>query len=191
MRPRTRPRGNEPDAITSSWSPGRDGTKGTVPIYAEDLIPGSSIALGSYLTDPDEMITFAEKWDPQPFHTDVEFAQSSHFGEIIASGLYTLALFQRLAVLGAFRDWAVVAGRRIRSVDLTAPVLPGMTLHASITVDSVEATRPDRSLVILRGRVLSDDDLSVLEAIYEIYVRRRHGDEAPTGAPAAAGERDR
>lgn len=144
----------------------------TPPLYAEDLLVGEALELGEHEVTLEEMLEFAGQWDPQGFHVDVAMAREGHFGEVIASGLHTLAVFQRLAVLGALRHWAVVAGRRIREIQFPAPVLAG-TLRASLVVESVTWDRADRSLVVVVGRVRRADDTEVMTAVFESYVRNR------------------
>ena len=97
------------------------------PLYAEDLVVGSVHGLGTYQVTLQEILDFAEKWDPQVFHVDRAAAEAGFFGEIIASGVHTVAIFQRLAVRGAYRHWSVIAGRRV-SAEFPAPVRPGRTL---------------------------------------------------------------
>lgn len=70
-------------------------------VYAEDLAVGDILDLGSYKMTVEDLHEFSVQWDPQRFHIDEEFAQKGHFGGIIASGIHSLAIFQRLAVLGA------------------------------------------------------------------------------------------
>lgn len=55
-------------------------------IAYEDLTPDRVIELGSVIVDRDEMIDFARRFDPQPFHLDEEAAASSIFGGVAASG---------------------------------------------------------------------------------------------------------
>lgn len=143
-------------------------------LHAEDLVIGETVELGTYTASAEEIIAFATQWDPQDFHTDPTIAADGFFGEVIGSGIHSLAIYQRLAVLGAYRHWAVVAGRRIRSVELTAPLRPGTTVSADLTVESVEHTRPGRALVVTRGRLLTEDGATMLACIVESYVRRRH-----------------
>src|SRR5699024_4965847 len=94
------------------------------------------------------------------------------FGEVIASGIHSLAIYQRLAVMGAYQHWAVIAGRRIKSVELTAPLRPDMTVAGDLTILAVENTRPDRALVVTRGRLRNGPE-PVLDLVVESYVRRR------------------
>ena len=70
----------------------------------EDFRPGERFDLGSAVVDEAEMLAFARRFDPQPFHVDPEAAVHSPFGGLIASGWYTVSLFMRL-----YED-AVLAG---------------------------------------------------------------------------------
>ncbi|GAA0274499.1 MaoC/PaaZ C-terminal domain-containing protein [Cryptosporangium japonicum] len=141
-------------------------------LRAEDLTIGLEIDLGSYTVTADEIVEFARQWDPQSFHVDPSAAADSYFGEVIASGLHTLGVLQRLAVLGAYEHWDVIAGRRIRSIELTAPVTDGTTLTGSLVVEEVTARGPERALVAVRGRLVRSDNRPVLDAVFEMYLRR-------------------
>ncbi len=142
-------------------------------LYAEDLKVGLSISLGSYQTTHSEIIAFAEQWDPQPFHIDDAAAAQGHFGEVIASGVHTLAIFQRLAVLGAYRSWAIIAGRTIQEVQLTSPVRAGTRLHGTLSILEIEVSRHDRALVTKGGSLVQDNGDPVLTLQLQAYVRRR------------------
>lgn len=141
-------------------------------LRAEDLPLGRTIELGDYHVTREEIISFAARWDPQPFHVDEVFARETSFGDVIGSGLHTMAVFQRLAVAGAYRYWAVVAGRAIRDVSLTSPLRPDTTVRAAVTVDSVVPHTGRRALVSLTGRVLHGDDVLMTMHV-DAYVLRR------------------
>lgn len=142
-------------------------------LYAEDLAKGTSVPLGSYHVSHEEIVAFAEQWDPQPFHVDDVAASQGHFGEVIASGVHTLAIFQRLAVLGAYQSWAIIAGRVIREVQLTRPVRAGMTLRGTLSISEIAFERPDRALVTKQGILIDENGDLVLSMQFEAYVRRR------------------
>jgi len=120
-------------------------------VFAEDLDPGLVIDLGSHHVSREEIVEFSSQWDPQGFHINEALAAQGPFGGLIASGLHTMAVFQRLAVLGAFQHWAIVAGRTIREVRFDTPVRPDTTLHGELTVAAVLQDKPGRSLVRLKG----------------------------------------
>jgi acyl dehydratase len=140
--------------------------------YADDLSAGDEFDLGSYQVSLAEILEFAEQWDPQFFHVDESAAADGFFGGVIASGVHTVAIFQRLAVLGAYRHWAVIAGRRV-TAELPAPLTPGLTVTGTLWIDRVRITRPDRALVTTRGRLAGPDGVPVLHTTVEAYVRRR------------------
>jgi acyl dehydratase len=149
-------------------------------VFADDLHAGLKIGLGTYLVTRDEIVDFASMWDPQWFHTDVELAIEGHFGEVIASGLHSLAVFQRLAVMGAFQEWAIVAGREIRDVRFHRPVRPGDLLCGEITILAVLSESESRSIVRLQGRLEVEGHL-VMTVETDALVSRRRPESDLTG----------
>ena len=61
-------------------------------IYFEDLEIGAETYFGSYDVTREEVLDFARKYDPQPFHLSDEEAAKTHFGRIAASGWHTCAM---------------------------------------------------------------------------------------------------
>ena len=64
--------------------------------YFEDLVVGETAESLTYTVQLEEMLDFARRFDPQYFHIDPGAAKASHFGGLIASGLYTAAIWRRL-----------------------------------------------------------------------------------------------
>jgi acyl dehydratase len=120
----------------------------------EDFMPGTTIDLGTTRVDRDEMLTFARRFDPQPFHTDPVAAAESVLGGLCASGWFTCALWMR-----AYAD-VVLAGSTSQGspggseIAWPAPVFPGETLRSWMQVLEVRrsAGRPMLGLVTMRGR---------------------------------------
>ena len=67
-------------------------------VYFEDLEVGSTASFGRYEVTREEVIEFASKYDPQPFHLSDEAAAQTHFGRISASGWHTCAMTMRMLV---------------------------------------------------------------------------------------------
>ena len=61
-------------------------------IYFEDLEVGAETTFGHYDVTREEVLEFARKYDPQPFHLSDEEAAKTHFGRIAASGWHTCAM---------------------------------------------------------------------------------------------------
>lgn len=66
--------------------------------YYEDIEVGPSGRFGSYEMTKEEIIEFATRFDPQPFHLDDEFAKTTHFGALCASGWHTASALMRMLV---------------------------------------------------------------------------------------------
>ncbi len=70
--------------------------------FLEDNL-GQDLVIGSHLFTADDIIAFARKYDPQPFHLDAEAAKKSVFGGLCASGWHTTAVFMKLNVASIVR----------------------------------------------------------------------------------------
>jgi acyl dehydratase len=145
-------------------------------LYFEDLTVGDEYDTGEYTITRDEIVTFAEQFDPQPFHTDEAAAEESIFGGLVASGLHTLCLSVRLFVL----DFVTpedglenMGGLGMDDLQWHEPVRPGDTL--SVEIEVIEKTpsesRTDRGYVELERRVYTDQKVMSIRS-YNI-VRRR------------------
>lgn len=142
-------------------------------LFAEDLVPGSEHQFGRRALGEAEIIAYASEWDPLPIHTDPEFAAAGPFGQVIASGLHTLAVYQRLMV-DAFGHRVVhKAGKRL-DVHFRRPVLAGTTLTGSCRVLDV-VLRPERgdAVLTMHSRLLDQDGNLVLEVAGEGVVLMR------------------
>lgn len=137
------------------------------------------------------IIDFAFRYDPQPFHLDVDAATRSPFGGLIASGFQTLALSFRL-----FRDTGTITGTSLggRGGDglrWWRPVRPGDTLRVRVEVrERLEPRRPDRGIVRLAYTTLNQHGEEVMTVTFDHLVARRPTagaalDDAETGALAA------
>ena len=116
----------------------------------DDFTLGEELPLGNASFAQDEMIAFAQRWDPQPFHVDPEAAAQTHYGEIIASGWQTLTSVSRLMTdLILEQDWANLGGTGMDEVRLRAPVRSGDVLSAKATVIAMEPSRSSQA----RGRI--------------------------------------
>ena len=54
--------------------------------HFEDVTVGETHEFGSRDVTHEEIVGFADRYDPQPFHTDRAAAEDSMFGGLIASG---------------------------------------------------------------------------------------------------------
>lgn len=147
-----------------------DGQNAADMVYGQDLQVGHAYQLGSHPVTEQEVIDFASQWDPQYFHVDPHAAQTSGYGGLIASGLHTLAIYQRLAVRDVFFNWSVIAGRMLREVRFLRPVRPGDTLSGTIVVEDVAIDQRNRALVTTRTTLVNQDDKPVGSITADAYI---------------------
>lgn len=142
-------------------------------VFADDLSPGDLIQLDEYRVEHSEVIEFASHWDDQWFHTDDAAAAQGHFGGVIASGIHTLAIMQRLTVQALFATWAVVAGRGLDRVRFVEAVRPDDTLSGTVEVTSVELD-DRRGRVALHLTLVNQHQRTVLVADLTVMLFRRN-----------------
>jgi acyl dehydratase len=131
-------------------------------IYAEDLTPGQQFLFGSWTVTEDEIIAYGTAWDPQPIHVDREAAAAGPFGGVIASGLHTLGIYQRLLWEAMGGRLASKAGRELR-FRLLRPVRPGTTLTGAAEMQTI-TPRPERGDAVLHWTAwLVDTEQRVFE----------------------------
>ena len=122
------------------------------PVYADELPIGRALPIGSMVVTREQIIEFASQWDPQPIHIDPDAAGAGHFGDVIASGLHTFAVFNRLANLAVYPGWQLVAGRTA-DLEFVRAVRAGTEVTGDVTVESVTPYSPRSSTVIKRGEL--------------------------------------
>lgn len=148
-------------------------------LYFEDLAPGQTYDLGSVTIDETEMIKFAQRFDPQPFHVDPVAAKDTPFGGIIASGWYTGSLFMRMYVDAVLSSAASQGSPGSEEMRWLSPIRGGDILRGRVTVLDVQPSsrRPDRGTAFMLGEFFRDDEV-VFRTRYRGYFGRR---ESATG----------
>ncbi len=133
-------------------------------IYFEDFTAGSVIELGSVVMTEDEIIEFATKYDPQPFHTDPVAAAESPFGRLVASGWHTALMGVRLMIKAMADDGASHGSPGVDKMRWLFPVYPGDTVSARCRITSTResASRPDRGYLGLTIEMENQDGVMVL-----------------------------
>lgn len=124
--------------------------------YYEDLAIGEIAESSERQIGLEEMLEFARRYDPQYFHADPEAAKSSIFGEVIASGIHTAALWRQLdATISG--DIAWVCGVAWEDVRWPEAVRAGDRLRARFELLAKRPSRshPDRGVVEVRYSLLN------------------------------------
>ena len=143
-------------------------------LSAEDLPVGKELQLGSHTVTEEEIIDFARQWDPQYFHVDREAAADSEFGDIIASGIHTMAIFQRMCVDNFFSRYDIIAGREISNLRFERPVFAGMELIGTAVIESVKPAGVGRAIFSTRGTLKSGAGQPILSVVVDALIRSRN-----------------
>jgi acyl dehydratase len=152
--------------------------------YLEDFAPGQLFAAGGRLVERDEVIAFAERYDPQPFHLSDEGAADTYFGRLAASGWQTGAMTMALmlSAWGGGGNRASLGSPGIDELRWLRPVYPGDVLRVELAIDEVIPSRSRGDMGSVKGRVTTfnqnDEPVMTFRSI-GLY-RRRHPAE-PAG----------
>ena len=126
--------------------------------YFEDFSPGDVFESDWSSLSEEEIVAFAERYDPQPMHVDREWARQGPHGGIIASGFQTIGVTFRL-----FWDLGVFKGSNIIGIGLDEirwqkPVKPDQRFRARVEVLETRESKskPDRGLVRIRLALLDE-----------------------------------
>jgi acyl dehydratase len=127
--------------------------------YYDDLVVGETRESAGQTVALDDMLAFARAYDPQYFHADPASARDSVFGEVIASGIHTMALWRQLDHQIS-DDIAWICGVAWKDVRWPVAVRAGDRLRARAECLSKRpsATDPGRGIVEYRYTLLNQRD---------------------------------
>ena len=137
-------------------------------IYFEDITVGTKSKFGSYNVTREEVIEFAQKYDPQPFHLDDNAAAKTHFGRLAASGWHTTAMTMAMVVENILSTkQAGLGSPGIDELRWLKPVFPGDTLRCETEVleKRQSNSRPEMGSYRSKMQVFNQNDEPVLSFI--------------------------
>ena len=145
-------------------------------IYFEDLEVGKETHFGSYEVTREEVLEFARKYDPQPFHLSDEAAAKTHFKRLAASGWHSCAM--TMAVMARHvvdEEQASLGSPGIDELRWLKPVYPGDTLNVSGRIVELRPSRSKPELGSFRSEVTvtNQDDVAVLRFTSIVLISRR------------------
>jgi len=142
--------------------------------YLEDYSEGEVTEFGRKEVTAEEIIAFAEKFDPQPFHLDAAAGAKTPYGGLIASGWHTAGMTMRMMV-----DHIVsrhgLGSPGVDELRWLKPVRPGDVLTCRSTILSARRSqsKPDRGIVRQKIETLNQHGEVVLSWLGNGMVRAR------------------
>ena len=148
--------------------------------YWEDIEIGSRSSFGRYEVTREEVVDFASKYDPQPFHLSDEAAAQTYFGRLSASGWHTCAMMMRMLVDHMkTQDQAGLGSPGIDELRWLKPVYPGDTLRAESVVLDKTPSKSRSDMGSYRGQTTifnqHDEPVMTLKSIGLIRRRPENG----------------
>lgn len=148
--------------------------------YFEDIAIGAETDFGSYEVTREEVIDFARKYDPQPFHLSDEEAAKTHFGRLAASGWHTCAMTMAVIARKVVADeQAGLGSPGVDELRWLKPVYPGDTLHVrgKIVEKTPSRSKPGIGSFRTETIVTNQDEVPVMRFTSIVLIRRRPVDE--------------
>lgn len=143
-------------------------------LFFDDLKVGDTFASGTHEVSAEDIKRFAAEFDPQPFHLDDAAARDTMFGGLAASGWHTAAITMRLLVTSGpkFANGILGAGGEI---EWKAPTRPGDVLRVDSEIVELipSRSRPDRGVVVMRAKTITQRGDVVQTLVAKLMVARR------------------
>jgi acyl dehydratase len=143
--------------------------------FFEDFATGEVALSAAYTVSREEILDFARKYDPQPFHVDEAAAAGSMYGGLIASGWHTCAIAMKLICDLYITDSESLGSPGVDNVRWVKPVRPGDTLRLRWTVLETRPSRsrPEMGAVQSKWEILDQhDDVVMHTTCWGLFKRR-------------------
>jgi acyl dehydratase len=145
--------------------------------FYEDIDIGRTQSFGNRQVTLEEVLEFAGKYDPQPFHLSQEEAAKTHFGRISASGWHTCAMVMSMVVanMQTGEGHAGLGSPGVDELRWHKPVYPGDTLRCETEVIEKRRSRSRPEMGSFRStmQVFNQDGVKVMSFISIGLVRTR------------------
>jgi len=145
-------------------------------VYFDDIEVGDVLRSGDYAVTRDEIVEFAGRYDPRPFHLDEAAGEGSLFGGLVASGIHTIAVWNRLR-LDAEGGLEMLAGLGFDELRYAVPVRPGdrLSLTATCIEKTASTSKVDRGVMRFHQSLRNQADEEVMTLVVTLLVARRPG----------------
>ena len=102
-------------------------------MYFDELKLGMTVEIAPATIEKEKMLAFARDYDNVPLHTDEKYAETTHFGKLIAPGVMSfLAVWAKYLEVDFFGD-ELLAGKSTK-IEWVRPVFAGDVLTGKATI---------------------------------------------------------
>jgi len=142
-------------------------------LYLEDLQLGDHFISEQHALDSQQIIAFAQQFDPQPFHLDEQLAEQSFFGGLAASGWHTAAITMKLLTASLPLAGGIIGAGG--DISWPRPTRASDVLHVESTVIKVtpSRSRPDRGMLQVESLTKNQHGEVLQRLLPNLVVMRR------------------
>ena len=132
--------------------------------YFEDYEVGETAEFGDHPVTEEEIVEFARKYDPQPFHVDPDAGARTIYGGLISSGWMTGSIMMRLLVDHFISPASSMGSPGVDEVRWLRPVRPGDRLRVRLTIIETKRSqsKPDRGIVRVQQEMINQHGETVM-----------------------------
>jgi acyl dehydratase len=143
--------------------------------YLEDFKVGEKFTSAKLTVSEADILDYAHKYDPQPFHKDKEAAKKGLFGDVVASGFQTTALSFKLFFETGVITACNMGAPAVDNVRFLKPLKAGDTLQVEVEVAEVRPskTKPERGILVLNYRTTNQRGETMCTMTIPHITRRR------------------
>lgn len=145
--------------------------------YYEDYDVGEIITAAGVTIAEADILDFAFRYDPQPFHLDKTAAEASIYQGLIASGWQTGLLGFRMLLQAGLLGKGSMGSPGLDELRWYLPVRPGDTLYGKASIESKRESqsKPDRGIVKMKYWVENQKGETVMSFFGNQLVKKRPG----------------
>tara|TARA_B100001250_G_C19774918_1_gene779080 strand:+ start:1211 stop:1657 length:447 start_codon:yes stop_codon:yes gene_type:complete len=143
--------------------------------YAEDYKKGDIFELGEYMPTKKEIIDFAEKYDPFPFHIDDVEAQKTIFKGLVSSGWMTALIWLGMMHKGFWSHETTMGSPGHEEMIWPTPVRPGDTLSGQVEIleSRISKSKPEIGFVRYQAILKNQNEEDVFRTTSTIIIKSR------------------
>jgi acyl dehydratase len=138
----------------------------------DEFTIGQVFKTKSFKLTKEEIMGFAEEFDPQYMHLDEEKAQHGRFNGIIASGIHTIALSFKLWIEEGMYGNDVIAGTEMNNIKFIKPVYPEDELHTIVEVIDKKTKNNETGILTVLLSTYNNKEQKVFEGDLSVLIKK-------------------
>ena len=145
-------------------------------LYWKDFVVGERKEIGSKLFKKEEIIKFAEKFDPQYFHVDPKLSKASEYKGLIASGWHTCSVIMKLMCDKFLNSTNTLGSPGISNLSWFHPVRPGDKITGYWKVIEKRESRSKPSMGIMKLKIfgINQNRETVINMVPTIFIYKKN-----------------